>query len=551
MGASKRAHGKAFISGTEYRESFGGYKGAVQSVLQFLPFNCCSLSFQPISDDNAVCTDEGHVFDRVNIIPWIAKFGNSPVTGKPLQSKDLFRINFHKNAEGKYTCPVSSKDFTNHTHIVAIKPSGNVYSWDTVNEMNIKMGNWNDLLTGEKFTRTDIISIQDPHNLTNRNIKQFYFVEKEIEVPGPSQPPDEAQDIIRQQISSKQHPPASASSSSQTQPKKSTTPSSFDEQKQPQQTQPPQKKYLYTNAGSVTGMPSKSASFTSTSMNIMTRDERNETEDLIKREELYQRVKKQQKKGYIRLHTNVGDLNLELHCDMVPQTCENFTALCETNFYDGVKFHRLIPGFMIQGGDPSSTGRGGQSVWGKPFADEIHPKLKHSERGILSMANSGKNTNGSQFFIAFAACPHLDGKHSVFGRVVGGMETLDSMERTKIDKNDRPKTDILIQSAEIFVNPFKEDIQSVASGKDKQAQPVEEPIKFSHYGEDLPVTVLERVNKQHQQRQAAVATTASSSVVGRYLNIPQQQQRQSELKKRLSPSEAQNSHTSSKRQRAV
>ena len=116
------------------------------------------------------------------------------------------------------------------------------------------------------------------------------------------------------------------------------------------------------------------------------------------------------------LSTNKGDIRIELHADKTPKTVANFEKLVNDGFYDGLKFHRVIDDFMIQGGCPKGTGTGGP---GYTFEDEFHPDLKHSGPGILSMANAGPNTNGSQFFITHVACPWLDGKHSVFGRVLG------------------------------------------------------------------------------------------------------------------------------------
>ena len=116
-----------------------------------------------------------------------------------------------------------------------------------------------------------------------------------------------------------------------------------------------------------------------------------------------------------------GDVVVELFADKAPRTVNNFVFLARDGFYDGVTFHRVITGFMAQGGDPTGTGRGGP---GYKFADEFHANLKHDKAGILSMANAGPNTNGSQFFITFAPTPHLDGRHSVFGQVVKGMDVL-------------------------------------------------------------------------------------------------------------------------------
>lgn len=121
------------------------------------------------------------------------------------------------------------------------------------------------------------------------------------------------------------------------------------------------------------------------------------------------------------IQTDDGDIVLQLFADKTPNTVNNFVFLAREGFYDGVIFHRIIDNFMVQGGDPTGTGRGGP---GYSFADEFHPELRHDGPGVLSMANAGPNTNGSQFFITHVATPHLDGKHSVFGRVTGGLDVL-------------------------------------------------------------------------------------------------------------------------------
>jgi cyclophilin family peptidyl-prolyl cis-trans isomerase len=125
------------------------------------------------------------------------------------------------------------------------------------------------------------------------------------------------------------------------------------------------------------------------------------------------------KKYTATLVTPNGDIVVELFADKAPKTVNNFVALARDGYYDGITFHRVIKGFMAQGGDPTGTGRGGP---GYVFEDEFHPSLKHSGPGILSMANAGPGTNGSQFFITFAATAWLDGKHTVFGRVTQGMD---------------------------------------------------------------------------------------------------------------------------------
>jgi peptidyl-prolyl cis-trans isomerase B (cyclophilin B) len=126
------------------------------------------------------------------------------------------------------------------------------------------------------------------------------------------------------------------------------------------------------------------------------------------------------------IETSRGDIRIQLHEDKTPRTVENFVKLAEQGFYNGLKFHRVIPDFMIQTGCPEGTGRGGP---GYRFDDEFHPQLKHDGPGVVSMANAGPNTNGSQFFITHVATPHLDGKHSVFGQVLEGQDVVDSIQQ--------------------------------------------------------------------------------------------------------------------------
>jgi cyclophilin family peptidyl-prolyl cis-trans isomerase len=129
---------------------------------------------------------------------------------------------------------------------------------------------------------------------------------------------------------------------------------------------------------------------------------------------------------YATIKTNKGDMRLKLFADKAPATVNNFVFLARDGFYDGVPFHRVIKDFMIQTGDPTGTGRGGP---GYRFPDEIHPELRHDGPGVLSMANAGPNTNGSQFFITHVATPWLDGKHAVFGKLVDGSNVLYSIEQ--------------------------------------------------------------------------------------------------------------------------
>jgi cyclophilin family peptidyl-prolyl cis-trans isomerase len=148
------------------------------------------------------------------------------------------------------------------------------------------------------------------------------------------------------------------------------------------------------------------------------------------------------------LSTNKGVIELELFDEDAPATVANFVKLARDGFYDGVVFHRVIPNFMIQGGDPTGSGRGGP---GYQFDDEINDH--RIERGALAMANAGPNTNGSQFFIVTAeACPWLDGLHTVFGRITDGMEVVDEIEREATDRHDRPLSEVRIEAVS-FASP--------------------------------------------------------------------------------------------------
>jgi len=149
-----------------------------------------------------------------------------------------------------------------------------------------------------------------------------------------------------------------------------------------------------------------------------------------------------------------GDIKVEVFCDRVPRASENFLALAASGYYDGTLFHRNMKGFMLQGGDPTGTGKGGESIWGVPFKDEFHTDLRHDERGVLSMANNGPDNNGSQFFFLYAPQPHLNNKYTIFGRVIDGWEVLDAIEKVPIGKKNRPLQDVKLERITIHANPL-------------------------------------------------------------------------------------------------
>ncbi len=152
----------------------------------------------------------------------------------------------------------------------------------------------------------------------------------------------------------------------------------------------------------------------------------------------------------ILLETTQGNIEFKLYEDIAPKTCENFTTHIKNGYYDGILFHRIIESFMIQGGDPTGTGRGGESIWGKPFEDECVRDVTFDRPGLLAMANAGPGTNGSQFFITTASTPWLHMKHTIFGEVVEGMDVVTKLETVEKGPGDRPLEDQKILSAKIL-----------------------------------------------------------------------------------------------------
>ena len=149
------------------------------------------------------------------------------------------------------------------------------------------------------------------------------------------------------------------------------------------------------------------------------------------------------------IKTNLGTIEIELFEKQTPKTVENFVGLANKEYYKGVIFHRVIDNFMIQGGDPTGTGRGGESFWGKKFEDEIVKELVFDSEGLLAMANAGPNTNGSQFFITLAPTKWLNGNHTIFGQVINGMDVVKAIGKVEKNAQDRPIKDVVMESVTI------------------------------------------------------------------------------------------------------
>lgn len=165
----------------------------------------------------------------------------------------------------------------------------------------------------------------------------------------------------------------------------------------------------------------------------------------------------------VTIHTTLGDLKVEVFCDTAPRTSFNFLALCASGYYDNTTFHRNMRNFMIQGGDPTGSGKGGESIWGGTFEDEFHPENVHDRRGVLSMANKGAGTNRSQFFITYERQPHLNNVYTVFGKLLEGWDVLDTMEKLQVVGGNkkslqyRPVDPPMIKGITIHANPLADE----------------------------------------------------------------------------------------------
>lgn len=457
---------KLYITHSEWSSSdaFGNARGAnssdraaaagLSSTFRRLPFNYCAVSLQPFTDP--VCTSSGTIFDLTHILTWLSKHPDTnPTDGTPLKRADLITLNFTKNEDGEYVDPVTYKVFTDNTHIVALRKSGNVFAWDTVERLNIKAKNWRDLVTDDEFTRKDIITLQDPQNIESRDFGSFKHV-KEGETVVAEPETGVNKDALGNAAKIIKAKEAVAKARADRQAKGQGGQSSKVLTKVPQNgtassiaAEP--KKPAYNAAVYTSGKAA--ASFTSTGVTPHTSGER----ALLSDEDYMLKPKRVKQKGYARISTSLGDLNIELLPEYAPRAVWNFVKLAQKGYYRGTIFHRNIKGFMIQGGDPTGTGRGGQSIWAKPFEDEFEGPERHNARGILSMANKGKGTNTSQFFITYRAVPHLDRKHTIFARVVGGLDTtLRSMELVETGEKDKPVEDLEILDIVVFVDPFEE-----------------------------------------------------------------------------------------------
>lgn len=345
--------------------------------------------------------------------------------------------------------PVTNKVFNSSSHIVAIKTSGNVYSHSAVDELNLRPKHLFDLLDGSRFTKADIITLQDPQNpdiMAKRDISQFKHLQTVRDAAADTRRTESkvrhstSTEAVMRELERRQQEEEEVGLDG-VRKKKRTTEEIMNGSSSNNAVAEDVARFQAlsplvedVNPGSTVTTGQASSALTSTSVTRVTLNAAKlaSAEDI--RLARWRMLRQLGKKAFVQLQTNYGNLNIELQADRAMMTCWSFVTLCQRGYYTDTVFHRLIPGFVLQGGDPTGTGTGGHSAFPEQryFRDEFDDiRLIHDQRGVLSMANSGPNSNASQFFITFAPAPHLDRKHAVFGRVVGGMATLDRIENVR------------------------------------------------------------------------------------------------------------------------
>ncbi|KAH6661663.1 peptidyl-prolyl cis-trans isomerase cyp8 [Plectosphaerella plurivora] len=517
-------------SGDNYSASAGARGRAGAHSFRRLPYNFCAASLQPFK--NPVCTQDGTIFDLEVISAWLEKHKTNPVDGEPLAAKDLIKLNFARNAssdsqtpgfsdgQGDLIDPVSYKVFTDNTHIVAVRHGSyaNVFSWETVERMNIKAKNWQDLVDDTEFTRADIITLQDPQNIASRDLGRFkHLTDGQTTILTPEQIEERKQGDINidalgrvgEKVLRAKQAVEKARREREARGDVNRTGAGSVQKSAlaaPKRTAMIQDKTIAPNAATYT-TGRAAASFTSTGLTPETSGER----ALLTDEEYMLKPKRVKNKGYARIETTMGDLNIELFPEFAPRAVWNFTRLAQKGYYKGVTFHRNIRNFMIQGGDPTGTGKGGESIWGKTFVDEFEGPLTHNSRGILSMANKGKNTNSSQFFISYRAASHLDRKHTIFGKVAGGLDVLAKLENAPVDGSNRPLQPITMTDVVVYIDPFEEFMKGRA--QQELATQKAEATRLGGGTEDDRMTWTGKRIRQDGN----IETTAPMSKVGKYM----------------------------------
>ena len=375
-------------------------------------------------------------------------------------------------------------------------------------------------MSDEDFKRSDIIVLQDPQNVESRDLSRFKYLQEGVNTLTPEQEAERAAGVKGENLGSaakilkakeavekrraerEKAANGANNGAAEAQALANARKAHADVAKSSRTSKP----VPYNAAQYSTG--EAAASFTSTGLTPSTSTER----AIMSDEEYMLKPRRVKSKGYARISTTHGDLNIELYPEHAPKAVWNFIQLAKRGYYKGVAFHRNIRNFMIQGGDPTGTGKGGQSCWSKAFADEFEGPLTHDGRGVISMANKGKDTNTSQFFVLYRAAKHLDRKHTVFARVTDGLDTtLKRLEAVEVDDKSRPTEECRIEGVVVYVDPFEEFLKQRSEKEAEEARA--EQLKKEGGAEDERTTWTgKRVRADGKVEQAQ-----GESGVGKYM----------------------------------
>eukprot|EP01061_Rhynchopus_euleeides_P024472 TRINITY_DN3942_c0_g1_i1.p1 TRINITY_DN3942_c0_g1~~TRINITY_DN3942_c0_g1_i1.p1 ORF type:complete len:565 (+),score=257.89 TRINITY_DN3942_c0_g1_i1:41-1735(+) len=469
---------------------------------QLLPYDYCALTFMPI--DDGVFLENGLCFERDALLKYIRDHSKNPIDGSELTEGKVYPLKLRKNDAGNYFCPVSEKEFSIHSHIVAIRTTGNVYMHDIVDQLNIKAKDYTDLVFGTPFKRTDIIVLQDPKTMWDkRNAAKFYHTK--------------SADAQKAQLQALRLKEDNMRTSTAVGDKAGDLDPSDPEYARDLRARQAIARDIENNARFA------AAGFTSTGKTPYAKDEQKTlTQDQVVEEKVFEEFRsmcaapgsERHHDATVELDTSLGVIQMKVHCGVCPKTAYNFLALAERDYYSGTVFHRVVRDFVMQGGDPTGTGTGGTSCWGGTFGDEIFGRFKHDKKGIVSMANSGRDSNGSQFFITLAPAPFLDGKHTVFGMVTAGLDVLDKANSTPTDPGTEcPSTPIVLKGVRVLQSPF-------TALRERFADEVD-PVKRAQRA-----AAEKKRHEDGQQRgswfsgQQTPLPNQESTAVGKYLTLP-------------------------------
>lgn|SRR3990167_1557785 len=435
MGKHRHTKDRLFVTQTEHQTEWGGKKAPAQAPLPRLSFGFCPLSLQPYSDP--VCTPEGNVFDVVSLVPYVKKFGRNPVTGTPLRLDQIFKLKMSKDDDENYICPVSKKVLTDSTKIVAIRGSGVVYAASTVEELNKKPKFFCDLMTGQKFSPADIITIQDPMDVKSRLMENFDYIRNNLEVDG-----DESEEDAENQPNvdhtalgkrilnmaeekSKVYAMEQAAKAAAV-PKRVIVPL---EQEISVEDFIAERRDLKDWRHEKEGTGRLASSVTSSYMKLSTSEEKRPLTELEMLQYIWLEVKKAHMKGYAQIITNVGELNVLLFTDQAARTCFSFMELAYKGKLKAVKFRSLIPGTILNVGSYGQTDK----VMFETL--DRSEKLLHKRPGLLTV-----NTMGSlsTFGITLSESEILDRTNTIFGEIKHNFELVDLVDASG-ESDGQPK----------------------------------------------------------------------------------------------------------------